>query len=242
MVYDGRRTQPDSDQTQPVTKPIQAIIFDFDGTIVDTELPEYQSWCEVYRRHGCELPVDVWGAAIGTGDGPFDPYAYLESLSRRRVERQTIRSARQRRVRDLIADQGPCPGVEAHLRAAKKQGLKVGLASSSPLNWVGPQLARLGLTDFFQAVSTSDNVAKTKPDPELYCRTLATLQVDPKEAIAIEDSPNGVQAAVAAGIFCVAVPNKVTSQLKIQGAHLTLESLASMSLGELIGRAQQHGA
>ena len=218
---------------------IRALIFDFDGTIVDTESPEYQSWCEVYRQHGCELPLAVWGTAIGTGEGPFDPYDYLESQSQRPVDREQIASARRRRNQELMANQGVCSGVEALLRAAKGQGLKVGLASSSPRAWVAGHLARLGLTGFFEAVLSSDDVEKTKPDPELYLRALAQLHIEPKEAIAIEDSPNGVLAAVAAGIYCVAVPNEVTSQLEIHGAHLTLESLAQISLADLIRRAEE---
>ena len=120
------------------------------------------------------------------------------------------------------------------LEAARGMSLKLAVASSSPHRWVDGHLARLGLTHFFDVLKCADDVARTKPEPELYLAALAALEITPQEAIAFEDSPHGVTAACRAGIFVVAVPNRVTAHLKIVGESLRLVSLADLDLGELL--------
>lgn len=216
---------------------IRALIFDFDGLILDTEWPDYESWQEVYQSFGCELPVDVWGQIVG-GDGAtdFDPYTYLAKLSGQTIDREEIWVSRRQKYLDTISEQEVLPGVLDYLDAAEDRGLLLAVASSSPENWVRGHLARLGLYERFDVIKTADDVKRTKPDPELYTAALAELGVGADEAIVLEDSPNGVDAANAAGIYTVAVPNRVTAQLGLSGADMRLESLADMSLQELLER------
>jgi HAD superfamily hydrolase (TIGR01509 family) len=216
---------------------IKALIFDFDGLIVDTELPDYESWQQVYRQHGCELQLQSWGQIVGgTGASNFDPHTNLEELCGQPLDREEVWISRRKHYLDSIAEQPVLPGVTDYLDSAEELGLKLAVASSSEENWVRGHLARLGLYDRFDAIKTADDVNRTKPDPELYFATLDTLSLKPSQAIVFEDSPNGVKAAKAAGIFCVAIPNKVTDQLTFEGADLRLNSMAEMPLKELLSK------
>ena len=219
---------------------IQAIIFDFDGLILDTEGPIYQSWRELYQRHGQELPVSAWADLVGTMDMPWHPLTELEKRLERQLEEALV-AARTQREEDLIALQPAMPGVETILASAKRMGLKIGLASSSDRAWVVRHLTRLGLLDYFDCLRTFDDVSRTKPDPELYLAALDCLGVAPQRAFALEDSPLGVKAARSAGLFCVAVPNDLTRQFPLEEADLRLESLEGVSLEELLRQVGRNG-
>jgi HAD superfamily hydrolase (TIGR01509 family) len=128
------------------------------------------------------------------------------------------------------------PGVVEHLDAARAAGLKVGVASSSSRDWVMGHLVRLGILDRFDCLRCRDDVANVKPEPDLYVAVLECLGVAASEAIAIEDSPNGVLAAKRAGLRCVAIPNSITARLDLGQADVVLGSLAEVTLAELLRR------
>ena len=213
---------------------IRAIIFDFDGLILDTEISSYQTWQEIYAEYKCELPFATWATCIGGSPELFDPCAYLEEQIGRQIPREEVRQRRRQRHLELITAQSALPGVETYLQDARRLGLQIGLASSSPHSWVNSHLERLGILDYFDSIQCFDDVTHTKPDPELYLAVLHALHVRGDEAIAFEDSPNGVLAAQRAGIFCVAVPNPITNQLPLEHADMRLASLADISLEELL--------
>ena len=213
---------------------IQALIFDFDGLIVDTELSAYQTWQDIYKEHDCSLPFETWAACIGGATHLFDPCEYLEAQIGRPVPREELRLRRRQKHVAIVEAQLPLPGVEEYIQGAKRLGLKVGAASSSRHEWVDGHLSRLGLLEHFDCIKCSDDVKHAKPDPELYLAVLDALRVQGNEAIALEDSPNGVRAAQRAGIFCVAVPNPVTRQLSLEHADLRLASLEEMPLEQLL--------
>jgi HAD superfamily hydrolase (TIGR01509 family) len=215
---------------------IHALVFDFDGLILDTEQPVYQSWSELYETFGFTLPFATWATIIGTSDGAFDPRRELERLLGQAVDWDTIAPRRLARELELIEQQPILPGVEDYLKDARRLGLKTGLASSSSCQWVTGHLKRRGLADYFDVIRARDDVQRTKPDPELYCAVLAELGVRGEEALALEDSPNGIRAAKQAGMWCVAVPNPLTRQLGLEEADLRLESLAEMGLEEVMGK------
>lgn len=217
---------------------IRAIIFDFDGTILDTEVPEFQSWQEIYTDHNCELAISVWSECVGTTNSAFDPYDHLETQFGQALDREAIRQRQHARCAELIKLQTALPGVELYLNEAKRLGLKIGLASSSSKKWIYAHLPRLELEKYFDCIRCGDDVRVTKPDPELYLSTLACLGVKAEEAIAIEDSPNGVTAAKRAGIFCVAVPNAITRQLPLNHADLQLSALTDLPLEQLLLQIQ----
>jgi HAD superfamily hydrolase (TIGR01509 family) len=215
---------------------IKALVFDFDGLILDTEGPEYQSWQEIYRAYGCSLPLSKWAEGIGSCD-VFDPCDYLAEQLGQPVDRAAIGAKCRSRFAELMANQSILPGVERYIFKARKLGLKLGLASSSSRSWVTGYLAQLGLEAYFDSIKCADDVERTKPDPALYLATLQALKVKAHEAIALEDSPNGVLAAKRAGIFCVAVPNAMTQQLSLGLADLQISSLAELSLEKLLLQA-----
>jgi len=216
---------------------IRGLIFDFDGLMVDTESPAYDSWREVYQEYGCELPLARWQAVLGGSGKEFDPCAYLEQQIGRPLDCAALGARRWQRKLDLIVVQPLLPGVREYIAAAKRLHLKLGVASSSSYKWVCGHLDRLGVADQFDAITTADNVTHVKPDPEIYRAALSALGLRPAQAIAIEDAPNGLRAARRAGIFSVAVPNALTGHLPLD-ADLRLSSLADVPLGTLLDTVQ----
>jgi HAD superfamily hydrolase (TIGR01509 family) len=218
---------------------IKALIFDFDGLILDTESADYQSWSELYQEFGFQLPFEQFSQVIGTTGYSYDPLTELERLLGRPLpDRQQLSLRRQQRDHELVSGLPVLPGVEDTLQAAQRLGLKLAVASSSDRAWVTGHLERLELSHYFEAVKTSSDVTRAKPDPELYLEALFALGVMATEAIAFEDSPNGIKAARAAGLFCVAVPNPVTHRLGVNGADMHLASMAELDLIALVERLQ----
>ena len=219
----------------------RALLFDFDGLILDTETPEYQVWKAIYREHGFELPDEEWGKIIGGyGISSFDAAEHLALLSQGRLDSVSLRDRHRSESHAITLAQAVLPGVVDYLQEAKRLGLKLAIASSSPHSWVDTHARRLGVFDYFDRVICADDVGsgRTKPNPDLFLLALDRLQVRANEAIVFEDSPNGVQAARSAGIFVVAVPNTVTSLLSIEDADLTLASLTDLSLPELLNKVK----
>jgi HAD superfamily hydrolase (TIGR01509 family) len=212
---------------------LKAVIFDLDGTILDTETPEFVSWQEAYAALGVSLDPAVWSQAIGSSDSGWDPYVHLETLIGAPVDRASIRSARRTRFDELMTSAQARDGIVAWLDEARELGLTVAIASSSGATWVSRFLDALALRDRFDVLATRDRVARSKPDPELYLLALSELGVHAAEALAVEDSPNGVAAAKAAGLFCVAVPNPLTAGLALNAADVVLDSLADRTIREI---------
>jgi HAD superfamily hydrolase (TIGR01509 family) len=213
---------------------IEALLFDFDGLLVDSESVAFQTWQEAYREHGAELAVERWAAAIGTVEG-FDPLAHLEESLGRTIDRASIEEAQRARELALVHEQPLRPGVLEYLAAARERDLHVAIVSSSSNAWIARHLERLETADGWACiVCANGDAARAKPRPTLYLEALETVGVAPEAAIAFEDSPNGVTAARAARIFCVAVPNSVTAQLDLSAADLVVESLEDVPLDELL--------
>src|SRR3982074_3701348 len=214
---------------------IHALVFDFDGLILDTEEPVYRSWLEVYREHGEELPFERWVEIVGSTTGSFHPQHHLEERLGRSLTREVLDRRIGRRT-ELILAQSLLPGGGQHTESAKAMGLKLGVASSSTRDWVSGHLERLGILDSFDCVRCRDDVANAKPEPDLYIAVIECLGVLASETIAIEDSPNGVLAAKRAGLRCVAIPNSITAGLDLSQADLVLNSLADVTLADLLGK------
>ena len=213
---------------------LEAIVFDFDGTILDTETPDFQTWQEVYRSHGVALPLDVWLQCVGGGTGEFRPDDYLEELLGREIDRERVRTERRKQFLDLIHVMPIMPGVLELIDAAERRNVRLAVASSSDRKWVETHLQRLGLLARFAAIVTADDVERVKPDPALYRLAAQKLEVMPERAVAIEDSYNGMLGAQRAGLRCVSVPNRITRDSDFSGADLCLDSIASMAPDDLI--------
>lgn len=214
---------------------IRAIVFDFDGLILDTEEPIYRSWLEVYEAHGEALPFERWVQTVGSTTAEFHPQHHLEERLGRPLTQEVIERRIGRRTEMILAQQ-LLPGILQHLDAAKSLGLKLGVASSSTRDWVSGHLDRLGILGRFDCVRCRDDVASAKPAPDLYIAVLECLGVSPSAALAIEDSPNGVIAARRAGMRCVAIPNSITVNLDLSSADVVLRALSEVTLPELLHR------
>jgi HAD superfamily hydrolase (TIGR01509 family) len=215
---------------------IKALIFDFDGLILDTEGPVFQSWKELFQDYGYDLTLDDWQVCIGSQEGTNSFFSNLGDKLDASFDMQVEAPKRLEREMELIATQPLLPGVYEYIQEGAEMGLKMGIASSSPCKWVLGHLEQRGIRDYFECVLAADDVGTTKPDPGLYTSALHCLNVKAHQAIAFEDSPNGVLAAKRAGLFCVAVPNPLTRQLQIGEADLELNSLEHLPLRELLAR------
>ncbi len=214
---------------------LKALIFDFDGLILDTETPEVLVWQSIYREHGFELPVHEWEKTIGGyGISNFDPASHLSLLSQGRLDSASMRIRYRRESDLLIHASAVMPGVINLIEQAREQGVQVAIGSSSPHSWVDTHAKRLGIFHYFKYIICQDDVppGKTKPNPDIYLKALEVLKVQNTEAVVFEDSLNGVEAARRAGIFVVAVPNPLTVKMGVSG-DMTVFSLANLSLQDL---------
>jgi HAD superfamily hydrolase (TIGR01509 family) len=215
---------------------IRAVVFDFDGLVLDTEFPVYAAWCEAFESHGAAPPtIEEWSAEIGTA-GAIDLEAWLLELATVPVDIDAMHDRRRSLRDELLASEVARPGVAAWLDEADAAGLDLAIASSSPADWVLPLLDRLGLRDRFRWIVNAEGPLRGKPAPDTYLEACARLGVEPRDALAVEDSPHGIAAAKDAGLSCVAVPHGLTDTLDLSAADLRVRSLADCTLAEALVR------
>jgi putative hydrolase of the HAD superfamily len=218
---------------------IRGLLFDFDGLLIDTETPSRLAYEELYREHGYELPLDKWATLVGTIGAEFDPDAHLQELVGPPLDHVALAERRRAREFELCDLEEFRPGIEDYLAAAHGRGLRTAIVSSSTTEWIERHLRRLDRGNGWDVILAADgDVARAKPQPDLYVETLELLGLQPSEAIAFEDSVNGIRAAKGAGVFVVAVPNPITETFPLDEADLRLESLEDLSLDELIQRVE----
>ena len=219
-----------------MTGSLEALVFDFDGLILDTETPQFMTVADAFVEHGVELELTDWQDIVGTAGHPHWSEMLADALGERAddVDFEIMRQVRLQEYHGRLVELAPLPGVVELLDAASDRGLGLAVASSSPLDWVDGHLTRLGLRDRFSSVHTRDHVERTKPAPDLFLLAVAALGVDPARTVVLEDSPHGVTAAKAAGVLVVACPNDVTRGGSFDHADLVVESLADLSLDDLI--------
>lgn len=217
--------------------PVAAVIFDFDGIVLDSETPEYESHRRIYERCGVTLSVEEWCGVIGTWSEGHDEQ-WFTRLSERApgVPGRDAYFAERRRIFDEIVPAGPMRGIHELLTLLRGAGARTAIASSAPARWVVGAVERIGVRPLFDAVVTGDEVARRKPAPDVYLEAARRLGVAPADAIAIEDSGPGVSAARAAGMRTVAIPHWLTEGHDLSAAdlfvahagELTLERLAAL--------------
>jgi len=209
--------------------PLQGILFDFDGLILDTETPVFQAWQEKFSGLGRQLLLEDWAEILGKANHELDQIlSKLDDLLDE-SSRQTFLKEVSLAEMELVLQQRPLPGAAELIRKSHRAGLKLGIVSSSDREWVHSHLKRLKLLDYFLNTSCADDVKNGKPDPELYQLALEKMAIDPNRLVVLEDSPAGVLSAKRAGLYTIAVPNSITRQLRFSenGNHpdLVLESL-----------------
>ena len=213
---------------------IDTIIFDFDGVIIDTETPDFLTWQKVFQAFGVDLEMVLWLDHVGGRSSQFDVFEHLQDLTGLTLNESEIKQRRRQEYLDLVESYPLMPGVLDYLDICKVHALKVGLASSSPREWVEGHLSRMGILEYFDCIRSIDDVINAKPYPDLYISCMDGLTATPKSSIAIEDSLNGVTAAKKAQMWCVAIPNSITAHLSFEKADVVLESLDQVNLIDLI--------
>ena len=217
-------------------KQIKAIIFDFDGVVLDTETTDFEAWQVIYRAHGVELSLSAWLPIIGDVIQYFNIDQKISELTGKPVDRVELHERQLALHLEMLENAAPMPGVEEYLHTAKQLGIRLGIASGSKRSWVVDRLDQLGLTDHFETVVCRDDVGSAKPDPAAYLAAVSNLGVTVDQTIALEDSLPGVKAAKSAGLYCIAVPGPMTRTISFHNADMRLESLADMNLTELLAK------
>jgi len=211
---------------------IRALVFDFDGLIVDTETPLIDAYATVHETHGVAFDRALFVRNVGHSEYAFDPWHGFSP----HADRAALELERQALKNDLMLRQPILPGIVALLDAAREREFRVGLASNSSHGWVEPHLERIGLRDRFEFIACRDDAPSPKPEPDLYRLVLHRFGLRGPQAIAFEDSHPGSLAAKRANLWTVAVPGPSTAHHDFAHADLRVDSLAEHKLGSLIER------
>ncbi|MBN1965897.1 MAG: HAD-IA family hydrolase [Anaerolineae bacterium] len=222
---------------------LKAVVFDFDGLVIETEAPIMLAWQELYREYGFELTVEMWLPIIGSfySDDTFNPHDDLAARLGYRLDYDALEQRTIQRSLEILAAEPILPGVTQWIADAEARGIKLAVASSSPREWVEGHLERLGLREHFATVKTANDVPKIKPDPALYTAAVEALGAAPNEAVALEDSMHGIQAARRAGLYAIAVPTPLTRGMDFSAAHVVAESLAAFTLEDWLAHLDGQG-
>jgi HAD superfamily hydrolase (TIGR01509 family) len=214
-----------------------AIVFDLDGTVADTESIEYRSVARVWGDHGLEFTEDRWAHVIGQSWTPDEWLTDLVTEARERHTLELVVDELHRRQKDyksvMLVELVPRPGILDLLRGARDAGVPLAIASNSTMEWVAARLEQLGLTDHFEVLCTVDVASRPKPDPAPYVEACARLGARPSHSVAFEDSTTGVASAVAAGLFTIGCPGPLTASHDLASADLLVETHEALSFDGL---------
>ncbi len=208
---------------------MRALIFDFDGLIIDTESALIDAYGEIHARHRVPFDRALFLRSVGHADYAFDPWHAFE----KRSDRAALELERRECNRGLDLKLAPLPGVLALLDEARTAGLPLGIASNSRHGHVEGHLTRLGLIDRFTEIGCRDDVASPKPEPDVYRYVVNRLGLLARDAVAFEDSHTGALAAKRAGLRVVAVPNSSTAHHDFAHVDRVIPSLRDCNLAQL---------
>lgn len=206
-----------------------AVLFDFDGVLVDTEYAIYQAWVRTFQAHDHELPLEVYTRCIGSDFVTWSPKAHLEDLTGLAFDWHDLDARRQEEILRDLTHEGPMPGVIDLLNMLARKGIRQAVVSSSSHHWVDGWLEKLAIADYFEAVVCRGDAPQIKPAPDLYLTAARRLGLEPEECLVVEDSLNGVLSAKAAGMNVWVVPNRVTNGLDFSSAERIFSSLTELA-------------
>jgi putative hydrolase of the HAD superfamily len=207
---------------------VAAVLFDFDGVLVDTEWEIYQAWLATFQSHGEDLPLSLYTRCIGSDFDAWSPKLHLEDLTQLKFDWLKMDEQRQVVIRAALAKQGPIQGVVEVLKNLKEKGISIAVVSSSSHHWVDGWLEKLNLSKYFDEVVCKGDAPRIKPAPDLFLEAAKRLDVSAQNCLVIEDSVNGLNAAKAAGMQVWIVPNRVTSCLDFSAADAVFPSFAEL--------------
>jgi HAD superfamily hydrolase (TIGR01509 family) len=205
-----------------------AVLFDFDGVLVDTEWAIYQAWLKTFQAHGHDLPLDIYTRCIGSDFATWSPKTHLEDLSGLDFDWHDLDTRRQDTIMAELVGEQTMTGTLPLLEKLRTSGIRRAVVSSSSHHWVDGWLNKLAFAHYFELVICRGDAAKIKPAPDLYLEAAKRLGLAPQDCLVIEDSLNGMHAAKAAGMTVWIVPNRVTSGLNFTPADRTFQSLVEL--------------
>jgi HAD superfamily hydrolase (TIGR01509 family) len=203
-----------------------AVLFDFDGVLVDTEWAIYQAWKRTFESHYQPLPLEIYTRCIGTDFNTWSPKTHLADLTGQDFDWHDLDARRQQEIMAELVDEGPMPGVVPLLEKLSSIAMATSVVSSSSHHWVDGWLEKLGLTHHFQTTVCRGDAPRIKPAPDLFLAASSRLGIAPENCLVIEDSLNGLKAAKQAGMSAWVVPNRVTECLDFSPADRVFRSLA----------------
>lgn len=206
-----------------------AVLFDFDGVLVDTEWAIYQAWLRTFQKHGHELPLEVYTHCIGSDFATWSPKTHLEELSGLAFDWHDLDARRQEEILRDLTHEGTMRGVIDLLDQLGRAETRRAVVSSSSHHWVDGWLEKLEFASNFETVVCRGDAPRIKPAPDLYLEAAARLTVAPRDCLVIEDSLNGVRSAKAAGMTAWVVPNRVTAGLDFSEADGVFASLVELA-------------
>jgi HAD superfamily hydrolase (TIGR01509 family) len=214
---------------------LTAVVFDFDGIVLDSETPEFEAHRQIFERCGVELTAEEWCGQIGLwSEGSGDAwFARLRERAGAAAPDRAAFNAEKRRLFDALVPLEPMRGIRTLLDALTEVGVPAALATSSPAGWVLTALDRLDLGGRFRAVVTGTDVARRKPAPDVYLEAARRLGAAPAAAVAIEDSGPGLAAARAAGMRTVVIPHRLTAGHDLAGADLRIAHAGELTVERL---------
>ena len=215
---------------------LEAVIFDVDGTLVDSERHGHRvAFNDAFAAEGLPYSWDeeTYGRWLSVHGGVRRIEAFLEEVGRPEAERRELagrlHAEKTRLLREMI-DAGripPRPGMVELLDHLATSGVRLGVATVGSAGWVNHLLGRLFPGAAFEVVVTGADVAEKKPHPGCYLQALKDMAVAPDAALAVEDSATGLASARAAGLVCVVVRNDYTADDDMTGADLVLDGVDS---------------
>ncbi|MGI9537681.1 MAG: HAD family hydrolase [Desulfocapsaceae bacterium] len=210
---------------------INALIFDMDGTLVDSERIHWQAWKETLAIHGIQIPdYEDFKKYVGVSDEHMAQE--FSDAAEAELDPTRLVSGKCRAYLELVPEISLLPGVRQTLDRWRDR-YPLAIASSSPLSELFAILGHHGLGDRFDQVVGGDMVARKKPNPEIYQMVVGLLGVPASTCIAFEDSQSGVAAAKSAGLVAVAVPHAMSADHDFSGADIILETLSDFDEGVL---------
>jgi HAD superfamily hydrolase (TIGR01509 family) len=204
---------------------IAAVLFDFDGVLVDTEWAIYQAWRRTFEAHGQHLPLEVYTRCIGSDFATWSPKTHLEELTGGAFDWHDLDARRQKEIVADLQHEGPMPGAVEWLRQLEIQAMPRAVVSSSSHHWVDGWLEKLEMTGHFDEIVCRGDAPRIKPAPDLFLEAARRLSVAPADCLVVEDSLNGLKAAKEAGMQVWAIPNRVTASLDFSQADRVFRSM-----------------
>jgi beta-phosphoglucomutase family hydrolase len=218
--------------------PTRAVLWDMDGTLVDSADYHWQAWRDTMAREGHPITRDQFMASFGQRNDSILSQWLGSQATPELIER--VGDAKEAIYRQLVRQQGiePLPGVSEWVRRLHQQGWRQAIASAAPRKNIETILEALHTADCFNAIVSAEDVHRGKPDPEVFLVAASKLDVPPSQCIVVEDALHGIEAAHAAGIKCIGV----TRSGKPLPADVTTNSLAGLApnvFDNLLSQRQQ---